>query len=284
MSREGGVLSGRRAIVTGAGRGIGLATAMVIAARGAAVVVNDIDGDAAEAAVAAIISQGGRAVASGADVSSPDGGREVVELARRELGGVDALVNNAGILVKEPLEELSEATVSDLWETNVGATLWPTHAAFLAMREGGGGRIVNTTSKAGLDGIYPGLTAYSATKAAIYAITRVTAVEGEQHGILCNAVAPYAVSRMLPAERLEPQEAAELDPVRVAEVTAFLVGPEADGITGRVIRVEGRSLSESRMVTESLGLTTSGWEPAALRDLLVGDPGAGSEADGACGR
>jgi NAD(P)-dependent dehydrogenase (short-subunit alcohol dehydrogenase family) len=243
-------LVGRVAIVTGAGRGLGRAHARALAAAGARVVVNDVgcglDGRGVAAGVAAAVvaeirTAGGEATPSVEPVGTVAAGEAIVRTALETFGRLDVLVNNAGITESHPLEAFPE----DAWARILGVHLTGTfacaRAAFAAMRAAGrGGRILNTTSGAGLDHVYPGTAAYAAAKAGVAMLTRVIAAEGASHGITCNAVAPLARTRMS-AAFLRDEEPAGLDPAALAPLVVYLASEASAGVSGTVFTFrEGR--------------------------------------------
>ena len=243
-------LVGRVAIVTGAGRGLGRAHARALAAAGARVVVNDIgcgvDGRGADTGVAAAVVEeiraaGGQATPSVERVGTVAAGEAIVRTALETFGRLDVLVNNAGITESHPLEEFPE----DAWMRIVGVHLTGSfacaRAAFAAMRAAGrGGRILNTTSGAGLDHVYPGTAGYAAAKAGVASLTRVIAAEGASHGITCNAVAPLARTRMS-AAFLGDDDPGALDPAALGPLVVYLASEASAGVSGAVFTFrEGR--------------------------------------------
>jgi NAD(P)-dependent dehydrogenase (short-subunit alcohol dehydrogenase family) len=242
-------LAGRAAIVTGAGRGIGRGHALALAAAGASVVVNDVgcevDGRGADRAiadsvVAEIRAAGGRATTSYEPVGTPAAAGALVRTALDAFGRLDVLVNNAGIVSSHPLTEFPD----DAWERTLAVhltgTFACTRAAFLAMREAGrGGRIVNTTSGAGIATGYPGSAAYAASKGGIAALTRVTATDGAPLGITCNAIAPLAHTRMSGSFLAGKSSGGEGDVP--AALIVYLASEASATVTGQIFRVaEGR--------------------------------------------
>jgi NAD(P)-dependent dehydrogenase (short-subunit alcohol dehydrogenase family) len=226
---------GRVAIVTGAGRGIGRAHALLLGARGARVVVNDLGGstegdgvdDAPAAAVAAEISEaGGTAIASTSDVSSEDGAAELVATAVDELGRIDVLVNNAGIIRWAGMPEVDADNLARHLAVHVFGSFHTTRAAWPHMVDAGYGRIVMTTSAA-LFGL-PHNVSYAAAKGAVLGLTRSLATAGADHGIRVNAIAPVAFTRMAGA-----QEVAGMEPELVAPMVGFLAHEECP-VTGAV--------------------------------------------------
>jgi NAD(P)-dependent dehydrogenase (short-subunit alcohol dehydrogenase family) len=243
--------------VTGAGRGLGRAHALALAADGAAVVVNDVDAGPADEVAAEVRERGGRAVADHTDVASIAGGRRAVEAAIAAFGRVDVLVNNAGFAlgggtVQEPVDEQLDALVAVHFKAAVGAM----SAAFRDMRSRGWGRIINTVSEAALDPRFVASLGYGAAKAALWSATLVAASEGAQHGITVNAISPGARTR-LNADILDAgfrsgaSAGLDLDPAHVAAVVAYLASDEADDISGRIIHAAGGHVREYSVLRTS---------------------------------
>ena len=247
---------GRVAIVTGAGGGLGREHALLLAARGAKVVVNDIGGSVAghgldsgpaEAVAREIRDHGGDAVADANSVATPEGGEALVRTALDTYGRVDILVNNAGILRDALFEDTIPELLDPVIDVHVNALFHVTRPAWHAMRDQGYGRIVNTTSAAGLLGSAH-KSNYGTAKAGVAGFTRVLAVEGAEHDIKVNAIAPIAATRMLAqhlgdtgdGSRLDPAAMAmmnavvsKLDPALVSPVVAFLVHEDCS-VTGEI--------------------------------------------------
>ena len=194
---------GRVAVVTGAGRGIGRAYAILLASRGASVVVNDLggslDGVGEDAGVAAevadeIVGAGGAAIADASDVSTPEGGRSLIEAAIERFGRLDILVNNAGIIRWAGLPEADTENLASHLAVHVLGSFNTTRAAWPHMVDQGYGRIVMTTSS-GLFGLPKNLS-YATAKGGVIGLTRSLATAGAAHGIKVNLIAPGAVTRM----------------------------------------------------------------------------------------
>lgn len=194
----------RAIVVTGAGCGLGRAYALELARRGAAVVVNDvgcdIDGSgaapgAAEAVAAEILAAGGLAVPSYESVASPAGGEAIIQTAIRAFGRLDALICNAAILSNAPFHELSSEQIESVIGTNLMGSIYVAQPAFREMRTRGYGRIVFTSSGAGLFGARHGAN-YAAAKAGLIGLSSTLGIEGAAFGIRCNVIAPAAVTRM----------------------------------------------------------------------------------------
>ncbi len=243
---------GRVAIVTGAGRGIGRAHAMTLAEHGASVVVNDlgthIDGTAdgtrlADEVVAEIVAAGGDAVANADDVADWEGAQRLVNQAVESFGGLDVVVNNAGILRDRVLVNMTEEEWDGVIRTHLKGTFAPARWAATYWRsrakagEPNDARIINTTSVSGLYG-NPGQTNYGAAKAGIAMFTQIAATELDRYGVTVNAVAPLAITRMnegLPdMVAMSDQERDAMSGRRIAQVVTWLASPQSAGVTGRV--------------------------------------------------
>ncbi len=251
-------LRDRVAIVTGAGRGIGRAIAMSMAAEGAALVVNDLGGavdgggggrDVADATVAEIAAAGGRAAADYGDVADFAAAERLVEETVARFGRVDILVNNAGILRNSRIFDVSEEEFALIVGVNLKGTFNCTRHASAQMRRQNFGRIINLTSTGGLYG-YPGLSAYGAAKDGIAGMTRVVARDLGKYAITVNALAPVANTRMADAVRasLEKRESTggsvdDLSPAAVAPLATYLATDAAAGINGQTFGVFGGVIS-----------------------------------------
>lgn len=186
---------GRVAIVTGAGGGLGCAYAIELARRGAQVVVNDIGPGAADKVVAQIASQAGSAVASRDSVASRAGGKAIVDLALEAFGRVDILISNAGILSHARFDEMSEADIDSVIDVHLKGAFHVGQPAFAAMKRQRYGRMLFTASSSGLFG-HPWQASYAAAKAGIVGLANVIALEGKDHGVLCNVIMPNARTSM----------------------------------------------------------------------------------------
>ena len=225
---------GRVAVVTGAGRGLGREFALLLARRGSAVVVNDIgrsmdqeryDASAdtitqvAQQVVDEIKASGGSAVASTADVSDPAAAESIVTTAVDAFGGVDIVINNAGILPHASLEELTPEQFMATLAVHVGGAFHVSRAAWPHFRRHGYGRIVNVCSSIGVVYGADNYAAYGSAKGGLMGLTRVSACEGAQHGILVNGLLPNAATRGR-ASVTQPLQSSGVDNDRSAELVA----------------------------------------------------------------
>ncbi|MDU0289479.1 SDR family oxidoreductase [Saccharothrix longispora] len=236
-----GILDGKAVVITGAGRGLGEAYAMHAAQAGAAVVVNDVDGDLADQVAEHIRAYGGRAVASAHTVADPSEAEKIVGMCLTEFGRVDGLVNNAGLNYESRPWEDDPDTIRQTVEVNLLGVIYTGMAAMRAMREQGGGSIVNISSGAFLG--QRKLGTYSATKGAVASLSASWALDLESENIRVNAVCPVAHTRMVwKSERSLRAIPADRTPGKVAPLVLFLLGDDAAGITGQVVRCNGRQL------------------------------------------
>jgi NAD(P)-dependent dehydrogenase (short-subunit alcohol dehydrogenase family) len=181
------------AVVTGGGRGLGRAYCIEIARRGGAVVVNDVVAESADAVVAEIRATDGAAVASHDSIATREGGAALIQTAVDTFGSVDALINNAGILRNNYFHEMTFEQIDEVLDVNLRGTFFVTHPAWRLMREQGYGRVVLTSSAAGMFS-RAGSVNYSASKAAMYGLTRALSFEGADRGIKINMLLPRADS------------------------------------------------------------------------------------------
>ena len=244
-------LDGRVALVTGAGGGLGRQHALTLAGLGAKVVVNDVggtvhggNGDAAPAdrVVAEIEAAGGEAVAHHASIADPAGAQTLVELAVERFGSVDVLVNNAGILRDKTFAKITLEDFEAVLAVHLMGTVYCTHAAWPVMLEQGYGRVVVTTSGSATNGNF-GQSNYAAAKLGVVGLMNVLALEGVRKGVLINAIAPGAATRM--TTDLIPGEIRDyLAPGLVSPVVAYLSSESCTdtgciiwSVAGKVARV-----------------------------------------------
>jgi NAD(P)-dependent dehydrogenase (short-subunit alcohol dehydrogenase family) len=252
-----GLLEGKVAAITGAGGGIGRAEALLFAAEGARVVVNDVGGardgsgsgaSMADEVVAEIRAAGGSAEASYASVATADGAASIVETAVKAFGRLDVLVNNAGILRDKSLLKMDEAMWDAVIAVHLKGTFLCTQAAARQMIvQGDGGRIVNTTSVSGMLGNF-GQTNYAAAKAGIYGVTRTTAIELQKHRITVNAIAPIARTRMTEDLPMFQSGRQELTPDHIAPAALFLGSSLCADRSGHVLAVAGAQMYAFKVV------------------------------------
>lgn len=237
-----GILEGKAVVITGAGRGLGEAYALHAARAGACVLVNDIDGELAEAVTDRITRHGGRAVASAQSVCDPDQASGVVERCQAEFGRVDGLVNNAALNYQTPPWAEDVRAVRELIEVNVLGVLYCGIAAARVMRAQGAGSIVNISSGSSLGS--RGAGTYSASKGAVASLTYSWALDLADVGVRVNGVCPLAWTRMV--ERASPaiqlHVTPQRTPDRVAPLITYLLSDRAEGITGQLIRFTGDRL------------------------------------------
>ena len=229
------ILDGRAIVVTGAGRGLGRAYARHAARHGAAVVVNDLDAAAGERVAGEIRTAGGTAVAGGHSVADRSAADDLVDLCVTRFGGIDGLVNNAGLFHQaDPWDEDPER-IRALVEVNLMGTLHCGLAAIARMHERQGGTIVNVTSGTHLG--HPRSAVYGATKGAVASLTYGWALDLADTGIRVNAISPLAVTDM----KLPPYDG-HAQPEEIAAVVTFLLSDRSAGITGQVVRRSRRGL------------------------------------------
>jgi NAD(P)-dependent dehydrogenase (short-subunit alcohol dehydrogenase family) len=272
-----GSLENRVVVITGAGRGIGRAHALLFAAEGAKVVVNDLggtnagegaDAEPAQQVAEEIHAAGGTAVANTDSVAEFDGAKGIVDQAVAEFGGLDIVVNNAGILRDSFLPGITEAQ----WDAVIGVHLKGHfnllhHAAAYWKQQSKAGNqpnaaVINTASASGTFSVIPGQANYGAAKAGIAAMTLVAAGELERYGVRVNAIAPVARTRLtlatpgmgaIFAEEVPKGEFDAFSPDNIAPIAAYLAGEKCP-LTGQVLAVQGGAVSRLQgwTITESV--------------------------------
>ena len=288
-----GVCEGRVVIVTGSGRGIGRGHALEFARQGAKVVVNDLgaepDGTGSSTGPAgevvdAIRAMGGEAIANGDDVSDFEAAGRLIQSAVDNFGGLDVVVNNAGILRDRMLVSMSEAEWDAVIKVHLKGTFAPMHHAANYWRnrikagETNDARIINTSSAAGLFGNV-GQSNYSAAKAGIAAMSRVASAELGNYGVTVNAIAPIARTRMteglFPDAMKSPTEGFDaMAADNVAPLVVWLGSPDSRDVTGQVFEVDGGKISVATGWQHGPAIDRGDrWEPGdigpAVRDLMA---------------
>lgn len=268
----------RVGVITGAGRGLGRAYALMLAARGARIVVNDtggtLTGDGtntapAQEVAAEITAAGGDAVASCESVTTAAGGQAIIQTALDHFGRVDILIHNAGTVRRGSLKELSYEDFDAVLDVHLRGAFHVVRPAFPLMCAAGYGRIVLTSSIGGMYG-NQGVANYAAAKAGLIGLSNVVALEGAAEGVLCNVIVPSAVTRM--AEGLDVSAYPPMGPELVAPVVGFLAH-ESCSVSGEMlVAIAGRVARA--VIAESPGVQRLAWtiedvaeQLYAVRDL-----------------
>lgn len=253
-----GILHGKVAVVTGAGRGLGRGMALHLAREGARVVVNDLggsvdgegrDGSVAGQVVEEIRAGGGEAVANADSVASWEGGQRIIQTALEHYGRVDILVNNAGILRDEMIYRMSEEEWDAVLDVHLMGSFYCTRAAAPLMQKQGWGRILFITSTAGFIGTLAQCN-YGAAKMGMLGLSRSLAVEMARYNVTSNCIAPFAWTRIpasIPAATGEIQERLDrlfkdMHPEDLSPLVVFLAGEDGADISGQVFGVRGKEI------------------------------------------
>jgi NAD(P)-dependent dehydrogenase (short-subunit alcohol dehydrogenase family) len=281
-----GLLAERVAVVTGAGRGIGREIALMMAAAGARVVVNDLGGGAdgsggealpAERVVEEIRAAGGQAAASFDSVATMDGGRRIVETALDAFGRVDIVVNNAGIVRDRMIFNMTEEEWDSVIAVHLKGSFSLTRAAAPRFREQRWGRFVNMTSTSGLVGNV-GQANYAAAKLGIVGLTRVTALDMARYHVTANCISPFAWTRLIgtiptdtPEQKARVAKLERLSPRDVAPLAVYLASDDAAGVSGQVFGVRGKEIFVFSQPRPTRAIHhAAGWTPDRLAEVFPG--------------
>jgi len=281
----GNRLKDKVAIVTGAGRGIGRGEALALASEGAKVVVNDLGGgpdgsgaqsSPAEEVVAAIKKMGGEAVANYDSVATWEGGENIIKSAVDAFGKLDILVNNAGILRDVMVFNMTDEQWDIILKVHLYGHFYTTRPACVLFRQQRSGRIINTSSSAGLGGTF-GQVNYGAAKEGIVGLTRKVAQDMGKYGVTCNAIRPNAGTRLTLSDdmrRTWPKEAIEaletFNPEDIAPLIVWLASDQAANVNGRTFFVQTGKISlYSEPVEEKSILKVGGW---TIDELFINMP------------
>jgi NAD(P)-dependent dehydrogenase (short-subunit alcohol dehydrogenase family) len=263
---------GRVAVVTGGGRGLGRSYALLLAAQGAKVVVNDpggsLSGDGtdagpAEQVVREITTAGGEAVASVDSVATPAGGTAIIDTALARYGRIDILVHNAGIVRRASLKDMSYDDFEAVLDVHLRGAFHVVRPAFPVMCDAGYGRIVLTSSIGGLYGNHD-VANYAVAKAGLIGLSNVAAVEGAADGVKSNVIVPAAVTRM--AEGIDTSAYPPMGPELVAPVVGWLAH-ESCSVTGEVIVALAGRVARA-VVAETPGVYRPSWSVAEVGEHI----------------
>ena len=279
-----GILEGKVALVTGAGRGIGREIALYMAREGARVLVNDpgvsLQGsDETEAPANEVVREigaaGGEAVADHGSVSEPAAARAMVERALDSFGRIDVVVNNAGILRDAIFHKMTDEDWDSVIKVHLYGSFNVSRAAAPHFREQQSGAFVHMTSSSGLIGNY-GQANYAAAKMAVTGLSKAIALDMRRFNVRSNCISPFAWSRMIGSIPNTPDQEERLKalkmltPDKIAPVAAFLASDDASDVTGQIIAVRGNEIflmSQSRPLRSVH--RSEGWTPATLRDHML---------------
>jgi NAD(P)-dependent dehydrogenase (short-subunit alcohol dehydrogenase family) len=253
-------LEGKVAVVTGAGRGLGRAYVELLAERGARVVVNDLgtdvsgfgkDSTIAEHVADFIRSRGGEAIANDSNVSTPEGGSDLIATTIEHFGRIDLLVNNAGICGSQLFEDATLDDFDHYWRVHLGGPVNTVKAAWPYMVAQRYGKIILTTSVSGLFGIR-GQATYAAAKCAVVGLMRILAIEGAEHGILVNTISPAGYTRMHPAAVANPawlKQSEATMPVEAVAPAIVWLASDSCSETNKIYNVEAGIIQRIAIVT-----------------------------------
>jgi NAD(P)-dependent dehydrogenase (short-subunit alcohol dehydrogenase family) len=281
-----GIVDGKVAIVTGAGRGIGRGIALLMAQEGARVVVCDIgaslegagtDAGPARDVVDEIEKAGGRAIASTLSISEPANGDKIVQAALDAFGRIDILVNNAGILRDRIFHRMSWADWSNVINVHLNGSFIMSRACATHFREQNSGAYVHMTSTSGLVGNF-GQANYAAAKMGIVGLSRGIALDMARFNVRSNCVSPFAWTRMVQSiptddekEKARVARASQVTPEKVAPLVVYLASDQAEGITGQILSARNNEiyLFNANRPIRTLH-RSDGWTPQRLAEQLKG--------------
>ena len=281
-----GIVAGKVAIVTGAGRGIGRAIALLLAREGARVVVNDVgasldgagaDAGPAQAVVGEIAKGGGQAVASTLSIAEPQNADAIVKAALDAFGRVDILVNNAGILRDRIFHKMSWSDWHDVIAVHLDGSFNMSRAVAGHFREQNSGSFVHMTSTSGLIGNY-GQANYMAAKLGIVGLSRAIALDMARFNVRSNCIAPFAWSRMIgsiPTESEEEKKRVaklqQMTPEKIAPLVVYLASDRAAGVSGQILSVRNNEIFLFNQTRPIRSLhRADGWTPETIADQLKG--------------
>jgi NAD(P)-dependent dehydrogenase (short-subunit alcohol dehydrogenase family) len=281
-----GIVDGKVAIVTGAGRGIGRGIALLMAQEGARVIVCDIgaslegagtDAGPAHAVVDEIKNTGGQAIASTLSISDPGNGDKIVQAALDAFGRVDILVNNAGILRDRIFHRMSWSDWSDVINVHLNGSFIMSRACATHFREQNSGAYVHMTSTSGLVGNF-GQANYAAAKMGIVGLSRGIALDMARFNVRSNCVSPFAWTRMVQSiptedekEKARVERASQVTPEKVAPLVVYLASDQAEGISGQILSARNNEiyLFNANRPIRTLH-RSDGWTPQRLAEQLKG--------------
>jgi NAD(P)-dependent dehydrogenase (short-subunit alcohol dehydrogenase family) len=282
----GGIVEGKVAIVTGAGRGIGRGIALLLAKEGASVVVNDVgaglDGSGADTGPAQQVVDevkkfGGRAIASTLSIAEPQSADQIVKAALDAFGRLDIVVNNAGILRDRIFHKMSWSDWSDVIGVHLNGSFNMSRAAAGAFRDQNSGAFVHMTSTSGLIGNF-GQANYMAAKLGIVGLSRGIALDMARFNVRSNCIAPFAWSRMIGSipteseqEKARVAKLQQMTPEKIAPLVVYLASDRAAGVSGQIFSVRN---NEIFLFNQTRPIKTlhrkDGWTPQAIDDELKG--------------